>query len=86
MRHGHVSRRSHSGQDTSPVPTLEHIGPHEWKFPESAWEVSERFYTGCELWETGNTQEAFAVFQDLLHRHPEHLDVRDRLAHVYEEI
>ena len=23
------------------------IGPHEWKFPESAWEISERFYTGC---------------------------------------
>ena len=86
MRHGHVSRRSHSGQDTSPVPPLERIGPHEWKFPESTWEVSERFYTGCELWEAGNTPEAFAVFQDLLQQHPEHLDVRDRLAHVYEEI
>jgi hypothetical protein len=36
MRHGHISRRSRSGQDTSPVPTLERIGPHEWKFPESA--------------------------------------------------
>jgi hypothetical protein len=29
---------------------------------ESAWEISERFYTGCELWEAGNTLEAFAVF------------------------
>src|SRR4029450_10590351 len=86
MRHGHVSRKSHSGKDTSPVPTLERIGPHAWKFPESAWEVSERFYNGCELWEAGNTQEAFAVFQDLLQRHPEHLDRRDSLAHIYEEI
>jgi tetratricopeptide (TPR) repeat protein len=86
MCNGHVSRRSHSGMDTSPVPTLERIGPHEWKFPGSAWEISERFSTGCERWEAGNTQEAFTVFQDLLHRHPEHLDVRDRLAHVYEEI
>lgn len=86
MRNGHVSRRSRSGQDTSLVPTLECLGPHEWKFPESAWEVSERFYTGCELWEAGNTQEAFAVFQDLLQRPPEHLGVRDSLAYVYEEI
>jgi hypothetical protein len=36
MRHGHVSRRSHSGMDTSPVPTLEHIGPHEWNSPSRA--------------------------------------------------
>jgi tetratricopeptide (TPR) repeat protein len=86
MRHGHGSRRSRSGQDTSQVPTLERLGPHEWKFPESAWEVSERFYTGCELWEAGQTPAALAIFQDLLQRHPEHLDVRDRLAHVYEEI
>jgi hypothetical protein len=39
-----------------------------------------------ELWEAGNTQEAFAVFHDLLQRHPEYLDVRDSLAHVCEEI
>jgi tetratricopeptide (TPR) repeat protein len=86
MRHGHILRRSRSGQDTSQVPTLERIGPHEWKFPESAWEVSKRFYTGCELWEAGQTPAALAIFQDLLQRHPEHLDVRDSLAHVYEEI
>jgi tetratricopeptide (TPR) repeat protein len=86
MRNGHISRRGRSGEHTSWAPTLEGIGPHEWKFPESAWEISERFYTGCELWEAGNTQEAFAVFQDLLQRHPEHLDVRDSLAQVYEEI
>jgi hypothetical protein len=80
MRHRHVSRRSRSRQDTSRVPTLERLGLHAWKFPESAWEISERFYTGCERWEGGNTPEAFAVFQGLLQRHPEHLDVRDSLA------
>ena len=68
------------------MPTLERIGPHEWKCPESAWAVSERFYTGCELWEAGQTPAALAMFQDLLQQHPEHLDVRDSLAHVYEEI
>jgi tetratricopeptide (TPR) repeat protein len=86
MRHEYVSRRSRSRKDMSLVPTLERIGPHEWKFPESAWEVSDRFYTGCELWEAGQTRAALAIFQDLLQRHPEHLDVRDSLAHVYEEI
>ena len=78
--HAHASRarlrRSRSGQDTSPVPTLERIGPHAWKFPESAWEVSERFYTGCELGQACQTPAARAIFQDLLQRHPEHLDVR----------
>jgi len=86
MRNGHVSRRSRSGKDTSPVPTLERIGPHEWKFPESDWNVNDRFYTGCEFWEAGQTPAALAIFQDLLQRHPEHLDVRHSLAHVYEEI
>jgi tetratricopeptide (TPR) repeat protein len=86
MRNGHISRRGRSGEHTSWVPTLARIGPHEWKFPDSAWEVSERFYTGCELWEAGQTPAALAIFQDLLQRHPEHLDVRDSLAHVYEEI
>lgn len=86
MRQEHVSRRSRSGKDTLLVPTLERIGPHEWKFPESTWEVSERFYTGCELWEAGQTPAALAIFQDLLQQHPEHLDVHDSLAHVYEEI
>ena len=86
MRRGHISRRSRSRQDTSWVPTLERIGPHEWRFPESLWDVSERFYTGCERWEAGQTPAALAIFQDLLQRHPEHLDVRDSLAHVYEEI
>jgi hypothetical protein len=38
------------------------------------------------LWEAGHTPEVLAVFQDLLQRHPEHLDVRDSLVHVYEEI
>jgi tetratricopeptide (TPR) repeat protein len=64
---------------------LERLGPHEWRFPATAWEVSERFYTGCELWEAGQTPEALAIFQDLLQRHPEHLDVRDSLAHLYYE-
>ena len=86
MRNGYMSRRGRSGEKTFWVSTLERIGPHAWKFPESAWEISERFYTGCELWEAGNIQEAFAVFQDLLQRHPEHLDVRESLAHLYEEI
>jgi len=85
MRKGHVSRRCRSGEETSPVPTLERIGPREWKFPESAWEVSDRFYTGCELWEEGQTPAALAIFQDLLQRHPEHLDVRDSLAQLSEE-
>jgi tetratricopeptide (TPR) repeat protein len=86
MRHGDISRRSRSRQERSQVPTLERLGPHEWRFPESAWAVSERFYTGCELWEAGQTPAALAIFQDLLQRHPEHLDVRDRLAHIYEAI
>jgi tetratricopeptide (TPR) repeat protein len=86
MRNGHISRRGRSREHTSWVPTLERIGPHAWKFAESAWAVSERFYTGCELWEAGETPAALAIFQDLLQQHPEHLDVRDRLAHVYEEI
>jgi tetratricopeptide (TPR) repeat protein len=86
MHKRNIAKRGRSGEKASWVPTLERVGPHEWKFPESAWEVSERFYTGCELWEAGNTQEAFAVFQDLLQQHPEHLDVRQSLAHFYEAI
>jgi hypothetical protein len=49
MRHGHVSRRRRSRQDTPLVPTWERIEPHEWKFPESVWEVSEQFYTGYDM-------------------------------------
>jgi tetratricopeptide (TPR) repeat protein len=86
MRNGHISRRSRSRQNTSWVPTLERIGPHEWKFPESVWAISERFYTGCELWEAGQKPAALAIFQDLLQRYPEHLDVRDSLAHLYVEM
>jgi len=71
MRHGHISRSSRSRQDRSRVPTLERISLHAWRFPASAWEVSEQFYTGGERWEAGHTPEAFAVFQDLLQRHPE---------------
>ena len=85
MRNGHISRRSRSRQDTSRGLILERIGPHEWRVPESPWEVSERFYTGCERWEAGQTRAALAIFQDLLQRHPEHLDVRESLAHLYEE-
>jgi thioredoxin-like negative regulator of GroEL len=66
--------------------TFERVGPREWTFPESDGEVSDRFYTGCELWEEGKTAAALAIFQDLLQRHPEHLDVRNRLARYYEEI
>ena len=66
--------------------TLERVGPREWTFPESDGEVSDRFYTGCELWEEGKTAAALAIFQDLLQRHPEHLDVRNSLARYYEEI
>jgi hypothetical protein len=64
---------------------VERVGPHAWKFAESDWDVNERFYTGCELWEEGQTPAALAIFQDLLQRHPEHLDVRDSLAQLSAE-
>jgi tetratricopeptide (TPR) repeat protein len=86
MRNGHGSRRSRFREKPSRVPTLERLGPHEWRFPATAWSVNERFYTGCELWQAGQTPAALVIFQALLQQHPEHLDVRDSLAHVYEEI
>jgi hypothetical protein len=49
MRNGHISRRGRSGEHTSWAPTLERIGPHEWKFPESVWEISERFHIPSDL-------------------------------------
>jgi hypothetical protein len=79
MRSGHMSRGVGSGEEMSSVPTLERIGPQEWRLLESAWEVSERFYTGCELWEAGQTPAALAIFQDLLQHQCE---VKTHVAHL----
>ena len=64
---------------------VERVGPHAWKFAERDWDVNDRFYTGCELWEAGQTPAALAIFQDLFQRHPAHLDVRHSLAQLYAE-
>jgi tetratricopeptide (TPR) repeat protein len=63
---------------------LSPVAPHEWEFvfPAVYNDLMDEFYSGCELYEEDNLDEAERAFRAVLAQMPDHLDALHHLAMV----
>lgn len=66
---------------------IEEVEKHKWVFvyPSKLRKLEDRFFQAADLWQKGNINSAQKIYQEIIKKAPEFIDVYDQLAVIYGE-